>query len=143
MDWEDLADERMCILKIEVLDRYMLQVSIPWHASSPCWSVCAYNRAESIWTAQGALAAPLKEGEGPHAFPVLCFALASYRVGLGHRLDDEDVVQLVKKKVKTGEEGKGRQATKIAAACESDKARFDPILPKWRPGQALQDTGAY
>ncbi|KAF5831935.1 GTP-binding like protein [Dunaliella salina] len=30
------------------------------------------------------------------------------RVGLGHRLDDEDVVQLVKKKVKTGEEGKGR-----------------------------------
>jgi len=30
------------------------------------------------------------------------------RVGLAHRLEDEDVVQLVKKKVKTGEEGKGR-----------------------------------
>lgn len=30
------------------------------------------------------------------------------RVGLTHKLEDEDVVQLVKKKVKTGEDGKGR-----------------------------------
>lgn len=36
----------------------------------------------------------------PHTLPC--------RVGLAHRLEDEDVVQLVKKKVKTGEEGKGR-----------------------------------
>jgi len=33
------------------------------------------------------------------------------RVGLSHRLEDEDVVQLVKKKNQTGEDGKGRFAT--------------------------------
>jgi len=43
-----------------------------------------------------------------HALPYTFVPCVAPRVGLAHRLDDEDVVQLVKKKVKTGEEGKGR-----------------------------------
>jgi hypothetical protein len=35
---------------------------------------------------------------------------------LSHRLEDEDVVQIVKQKVKTGEDGKGRFKTTGAAA---------------------------
>lgn len=34
------------------------------------------------------------------------------RCGLGHMLEDEDVVQLVKTKVSTGEDGRGRFKTK-------------------------------
>ena len=38
-----------------------------------------------------------------------CFHCAAARCGLGHALEDEDVVQVVKRKVTTGgEEGKGR-----------------------------------
>ena len=36
------------------------------------------------------------------------------RVGLQHRLEDEDVVQIVKKKVKTGEDGRGRFKSKMS-----------------------------
>lgn len=51
------------------------------------------------------------------------------RVGLTHKMEDEDVVQIVKKKVKTGEDGGGRGRFKTASSKPSKVADREKKAP--------------